>query len=100
MEEEKRIPYKLLANKDIEPKVQQWLRKVLEIRSKEDLVNQIHTKNGLNESAIIKMVGIKQTSYYRKPSLGEKGNKPGLFTFNESGEWVTQNLLLCLVGQF
>ena len=40
------------------------------------------------------MVGITQSSYYRTPSLGKKGNTPSLLTFNKSGGWVLQSVVI------
>ena len=40
------------------------------------------------------MVGMVHSSYYRKPSLGVKGNKPSKLTYNKSKGWVSQGALV------
>ena len=40
------------------------------------------------------MVGMVQSSYYRTPSLGRKGNRPSEFTYNRTKGWVGQNRLM------
>lgn len=40
------------------------------------------------------MVGMVQSSYYRKPSLGRKGNTPSKLTYNDSEGWVEQTAVL------
>ncbi len=38
-----------------------------------------------------------QSSYYRKPSLGKKGNKPSEFTFHKSKGYVSQDTVIKLL---
>jgi putative transposase len=40
------------------------------------------------------MVGMVHSSYYRIPSLGNKGNKPSKLTYHDSKGWVTQSAVL------
>ena len=40
------------------------------------------------------MVGMVHSSYYRRPSLGRKGNKPSEFTFNKSKGLVSQDAVI------
>lgn len=40
------------------------------------------------------MVGMVHSSYYRRPSLGRKGNKPSEFTFNKSKGLVSQDTVI------
>ncbi|WP_248846096.1 IS3 family transposase [Flavobacterium fryxellicola] len=40
------------------------------------------------------MVGMVHSSYYRRPSLGRKGNKPSEFTFNKSKGMVSQDAVI------
>jgi len=43
------------------------------------------------------MVGMVHSSYYRRPSFGDKGNKPSKLTYNESKGWVNQDTVLATV---
>ncbi len=40
------------------------------------------------------MVGMVESSYYRKPSNGKKGNKPSVFTYHISKGYVDQEVVL------
>ena len=40
------------------------------------------------------MVGMVESSYYRKPSNGRKGNTPSKLTYNKSKGWVEQPVVL------
>lgn len=40
------------------------------------------------------MVGMVQSSYYRRPSSDKKGNKPSEFTFNKSKGYVSQDTVI------
>ena len=40
------------------------------------------------------MLGMVQSSYYRKPSSGKKGNKPSEFTFHKSKGYVSQDTVI------
>lgn len=40
------------------------------------------------------MVGMVQSSYYRRPSSNKKGNKPSEFTFNDSKGYVSQDTVV------
>ncbi|MFD2909752.1 DDE-type integrase/transposase/recombinase [Flavobacterium ardleyense] len=40
------------------------------------------------------MVGIVQSSYYRRPTLGRKGNKPSKFTYIKSKGLVSQDIVI------
>jgi len=40
------------------------------------------------------MVGMIHSSYYRVPSLGNKGNKPSLYTHHKNKGWVTQDTVI------
>lgn len=40
------------------------------------------------------MVGMVHSSYYRKPSLGKKGNKPSKFTYHSQNGIVTQDAVI------
>ncbi|MEZ7499451.1 T9SS type A sorting domain-containing protein [Flavobacterium sp. Arc3] len=40
------------------------------------------------------MVGMIQSSYYRRPSHGKKGNKPSVFTYNKSKGMVIQEVVI------
>ena len=40
------------------------------------------------------MVGMVQSSYYRRPSSNKKGNKPSEFTFNDSKGYVSQDTVI------
>jgi putative transposase len=48
----------------------------------------------ISKTKIINMVGIVQSSYYRIPSLSKKGNKPSVFTYNESKGLVNQDTVV------
>ncbi len=43
------------------------------------------------------MVGMVQSSYYRMPSQGKKGNKPSKLTYNKYKGWVNQNTVIASV---
>lgn len=40
------------------------------------------------------MVGMVESSYYRKPSLGKKGKKPSKLTYNKTKGWVEEAAVL------
>ena len=40
------------------------------------------------------MLGMVQSSYYRKLSPGKKGNKPSEFTFHKSKGYVSQDAVI------
>ena len=42
------------------------------------------------KTKIIKMVGIVESSYYREPSGGQKGNKPSKLTYHHTKGFVDQ----------
>lgn len=44
-------------------------------------------------------MGLAQSSYYRKPSLGRKGNKPSKLTHHKSKGWVEEPIVLDAVKQ-
>ena len=98
-EEENRILRKLPSNRDIELEIQRELFKktVWDVRSKKDLVNAIYTKYKISKTAIINMVGMVHSSYYRTPSFGKKGNKPSALTYHKSKGWVHQDAVLASV---
>nr|WP_282955682.1 DDE-type integrase/transposase/recombinase [Flavobacterium fryxellicola] len=52
------------------------------------------SKYKLSKTQIIGMVGMVHRSYYRRPSLGRKGNKPSEFTFNKSKGLVSQDAVI------
>jgi putative transposase len=54
----------------------------------------IYTKYTISKTKIINMVGMVHSSYYRIPSLGNKGNKPSKLTYHDSKGWVTQSAVL------
>ena len=54
----------------------------------------IYTKYTISKTKIINMVGMVHSSYYRTPSLGNKGNKPSKLTYHDSKGWVTQSTVL------
>ncbi len=94
-EEENRILRKLLTNKEIELEIgRELLKKVWDIQSKKDLVDNIYSKHKISKTKIIDMVGIVQSCYYRIPSLSKKGNKPSEFTYNESKGLVHQDAVV------
>ena len=45
------------------------------------------------------MLGMNQSSYYRRPSLGKKGNKPSVFTYNKSKGMVSQDAVIASVKE-
>lgn len=54
----------------------------------------IYTKHNISKTKIIDMVGMVHSSYYRKPSLGKKGNKPSKFTYHSKKGLVTQDVVI------
>lgn len=54
-------------------------------------MNATYTKHKCSKTKIIKMVGMVESSYYRKPSGGKKGNRPFEFTFHNTRGPVSQN---------
>lgn len=46
------------------------------------------------------MVGMFQSSYYRRPSHGKKGNKPSIFTYNKTKGMVSQGVVIKSVKDF
>ena len=53
-------------------------------------MDRIHQHYRISKAKIISMVGMVQSSYYRTPSLGRKGNRPSEFTYNRTKGWVGQ----------
>ena len=45
------------------------------------------------------MLGMNQSSYYRRPSPGKKGNKPSVFTYNKSKGMVSQETVIASVKE-
>ena len=45
------------------------------------------------------MLGMNQSSYYRRPSPGKKGNKPSVFTYNKSKGMVSQDAVIASVKE-
>ena len=60
-------------------------------------MNLIYEKHKISKTKIIKMVGMVESSYYREPSHGKKGNKPSEFTFHESKGKVSQQAVVSAV---
>jgi putative transposase len=48
---------------------------------------------------IISMVGMVHSSYYRRPSLGSKGNKPSSLTYHQIKGQVSQSVVVASVKQ-
>jgi len=57
-------------------------------------VDAIVSKHRTSITKIIDMVGMVHSSYYRKPSLGKKGNSPSEFTYHDKNGLVTQNVVV------
>ncbi len=57
-------------------------------------MNTIFNKYKISKTKIIDMVGMVHSSYYRKPSLGKKGNKPSKFTYHSKNGLVTQDIII------
>ena len=53
-------------------------------------MDAILNKYNLSKTKVINMVGLVHSSYYRRPSLGKKGNKASEFTYNKSKGQVSQ----------
>lgn len=51
----------------------------------------MYDKHRCSKSKLINMVGMVESSYYREPSLGKKGNRPSEFTLHESDGKVSQS---------
>lgn len=45
------------------------------------------------------MLGMNQSSYYRRPSPGKKGNNPSVFTYNKSKGMVSQETVIASVKE-
>jgi putative transposase len=98
-EEENRILRKLLSDKNIELEVQRELlkKKVWDVRSKKDLVDETCEKHPCSKSKVIQMVGMVESSYYRPLSHGKKGNKPSKFTGHSTLGEVDQQAMVSAV---
>jgi hypothetical protein len=46
------------------------------------------------------MVGMVQSSYYRRPSSDKKGNKPSEFTYNKSKGYVSQDTVIKSIKRY
>ena len=53
-----------------------------------------YVKRNCSNSKIIKMGGIVESSYYRVPSDGKKGNKPSKETFYNTKGFVSQDVVI------
>lgn len=60
-------------------------------------MDRIHERYRVSKTKIISMVGMVHSSYYRKPSLGRKGNTASELTYNRTKGWVNQQTVLLAV---
>jgi putative transposase len=60
-------------------------------------VDAIYTKYKISKTRIINTIGVVHSRYYRRPSFGEKGNKPSTLTYHKSKGWVNQDTVLAAV---
>ena len=57
-------------------------------------MDAIFKKYKISKTKIINMVGMIHSSYYRRPSLGVKGNKPSEHTYHQANGWVSQTAVI------
>jgi hypothetical protein len=60
-------------------------------------VDTICSKHKCSKAKIIKVVGIAESSYYRRPSGGKKGNKPCEQTFHKTKGLVSQDTVVSAI---
>ena len=60
-------------------------------------MDAIYTKYKISKTKIINMVGMVPSSYYRRPSFGEKRNNPSTLTYYKSKGWVNQDTVLATI---
>ncbi|WP_343330988.1 IS3 family transposase [Polaribacter staleyi] len=59
----------------------------------------MYKKYKCSKTKILKMVGIVESSYYREPSGGKKGNKPTKETFHKTKGFVLQNDVVAAIKE-
>jgi len=62
-------------------------------------VDRTYAKHKCSKTKIIKMAGMVESSYYRTPTLGRKGNRPSTLTFHKTKGHVGQSAVVKAVKE-